>query len=185
MREVSYQPHLEPCPYLPDAGEPRTAASMKVFGKERGPEFYEGALSCGNSLWLQGLPAQALLQLNRAFGSALTGEEEVLDKWPLPYSAAVWVMKTRNEEQFIGNPRRHFQHLATRMVEPRKELRTWRAWACWHLACLVFPDYPADEKQIEEEGIEEPTTGAIEGHLQRLGMSREVGWWREAEALAR
>ena len=150
---------------------------MKRFGKDRGAEFYEAALRCGSSLWLQGLPAQALLQINRAFSADLNGDEEVLMEWPLPYQAAAWIMKERTEDQFIGNPRRHFQHLATRMVEPRKELRIWRAWACWYLSCLIFPDYPADEKQIEEEGIEEPSYDLIKSRLEEVGIPGEATLW--------
>lgn len=157
---------------------------MKIYGKGRGEDFYEGALRCGHSLWLQGLPAQAMLQLNRAFSAHLDGPEPILQKWPLPYSAMVWIMQNRLEDQFIGNPRRHFQHLATRMVEPRKELRSARAWACWHLACLVFPDYPADEVQIREEGIVEPSTDVIRASLISLGMPQELGWWEQATAEA-
>ncbi len=44
-------------------------------------------------------------------------------------------------------------HLPTRMVEPRKVLRTWRAWDCRALACRVFPEMPADEEQIAGEGV--------------------------------
>ena len=31
------------------------------------------------------------------------------------------------------NPRVHFQHLADRMNELRREQRRWRMWACWNL----------------------------------------------------
>ena len=119
-----------------------------------------------------------MLQLNRAFGANLSGGEEVLENWPLPYAAMIWVMQNRHEDHFIGNPRRHFQHLATRMVEPRKEQRTWRAWACWHLSCIAFPDYPADEKQIAEEGVVEPTTDQITKKLGSLGIPGEAELWQ-------
>ncbi len=145
-----------------------------------GERFYEQALSCGQSLWLQGLPAQALLLFNRALGADLHGNEDVIKQWPLPYAAVAWVMMQRTDEQFIGNPRRHFQHLATRMVEPRKARRVSRAWACWYLACQVFPDYPADEKQIAEEGLEEPEREGIEVMLQRDGIEGEVEIWQRA-----
>lgn len=176
-------PDLEPCPFLPEVTEVIPASSMKVFGKEnRGPDFYLQALRCGQSLWLQGFPAQSLLQINRAFGADLLGDEEVLLDWPQPYRAAAWVMQARLEEQFIGNPRRHYQHLATRMVEPRKTQRSWRAWACWYLACGIFPDYPADEKQIAEEGVREPTRDEIVAALNDYGIAGEVGMWEAAEA---
>ena len=174
---------LAPCPYLPVSEEVLGASSMRRFGKVRDAEFYEGALKCGQSLWLQGLPAQSLLQINRSLSADLEGSEEVLDRWPLPYAAAAWVMRHRQEDQFIGNPRRHYQHLATRMVEPRKDLRTWRAWACWFLACRIFPDYPADEKQIAEEGVREPTEAEIQEGLDRYGVTGEVKIWEKAALL--
>jgi hypothetical protein len=145
-----------------------------------GVKFYEQALRCGQSLWLQGLPAQALLMFNRALGADLTGDESVLEKWPLPYAASAWVMMQRTEDQFIGNPRRHYQHLATRMVEPRKTQRSARAWACWLLACRIFPTYPADEKQIAEEGVEEPSWEEIEEWLRRDGIEGVAGVWQQA-----
>ena len=125
---------LPPCPHLPLPGRPLTAASMQEAGTSRGAGFYFLALECAQSRWLAGLPAQAVLLLNRALAADLRGDEPVLADWPFPYRAAGWIMRSRAPAQFIGNPRRHFQHLATRMVEPRKELRTWRAWACWALA---------------------------------------------------
>jgi GNAT superfamily N-acetyltransferase len=84
------------------------------------------------------------------------------------------------EGQFIGNPRRHWQHLATRMVEPNKELRTWRAWACWYLAKTVLPeaDFPSDQKQIREEQIVEPTHEQIADHLQRLSPANDLEFWQ-------
>lgn len=155
-----------------------TASAMKAVGSDRGEVFYELALTCAQSLWLQGYPAQSLLQINRALGADLRGGEEVLVRWPLPYGAANWVMRQVREGQFIGNPRRHYQHLATRMVEPRRVQRAWRAWACWYLACGVGrADWVADGKQIEEEGVREPGRGEIEEGLGKAGIDGEVGVW--------
>jgi len=161
------------------------AADMKAFGKERGPAFYEAALACAQSLWLQGLPAQALLLVNRALGAEVDAADPALERWPLPYRAAAWVMLAREAEHFIGNPRRHYQHLATRMVEPRLEQRRWRAWACWAMACRVFPDYPADEKQLAEEGIVEPQVDEIRENLERFGIAGEVAAWEAGLAMCR
>ena len=168
---------LAPCPFLPSVDRVHRAVEMKALGKNRGAEFYQLALTCAQSLWLQGLPAQSILLLNRAFSADLRDEEEVLQDWPLPYAAMHWVMSHRNEEQFIGNPRRHFQHLATRMVEPRKVQRSWRAWACWAYACQIFPEYPADEKQIAEEGIIEPAQAEIAKGLRENGLPGEDLLW--------
>ncbi|NRB72945.1 MAG: hypothetical protein HRU46_01165 [Verrucomicrobiales bacterium] len=171
---------LPACPYLPEVTEALRASALKALGSDRGPTFYQRALECGQSLWQQGLPAQSMLMMNRAFAADLAGDEPVLSEWPLPYLGMKWVMQARLEDQFIGNPRRHFQHLATRMVEPRKELRSWRAWGCWWLSCQVFPDYPADAEQIKNEGVLEPSFGEIEENLARVGWDGEVEIWRDA-----
>jgi hypothetical protein len=175
---------MEPCPFLPVSDRPLTAASIHEASGERGERFYRLALECAQALWLRGVPAQSLLLINRALGADLRGDERVLAEWPLPYRAAVWVMRSRRTDQFIGNPRRHYQHLATRMVEPRKDVRRWRAWACWHLARLVFPDDPADEKQIREEGIIEPQVEEITANLLQLGLPGEAELWLESARAA-
>lgn len=57
---------------------------------------------------------------------------------------------------FLGNPVRHFQHLATRMSGPRKEIRIKRAWKCFYIARQVLQgkgDFPLDGRQIAREGI--------------------------------
>lgn len=152
---------------------------MTALAGDRGPRFYLQALQCAQSLWLQGLPGQAILMMNRAFAADLGGDEPELSDWPLPYRAMRWVMSNRAEDQFIGNPRRHFQHLATRMVEPRRDLRTWRAWGCWHLARQCLPDFPADRKQLLDEAIREPTVALIFENLRRIGLPGEAELWRE------
>ena len=172
-------PDLEPCPYLPRQDEPLSAASVAVLGEDRGPDFYLAALHYAQSLWRQGFPARSILLLNRALGAELDGSEPVLPQWPLPYLAIGWLLDHHLPEHFMGNPRRHWQHLATRMSGPRAGLRTWRAWACWRMACVALPDWPADEKQMAEEGVREPGEEEIAGHLERLGHPGEVGLWRE------
>jgi len=179
MRAVSHLPDLPPCPGLPLPDHPVTAAVMGRFGPDRGPEFYHGALSCAQSLWLQGLPAQAILQLDRAFGADLRGDEPVLAAFPLPYAPMAWLMEHRRPEQFLGNPRRHFQHLATRMSGPRHEIRVWRAWACWSLACRINPEWPADDLQLAREAVREPSSEEIAAGLECHGHPGERARWEE------
>lgn len=175
-----FDPERPICPFLPDVDRPLGAAAMREVGADRGEAFYLRALECAQSLWRQGLPAQSVLLLNRAFSADLDGSESTLRSWPLPYEAMHWVLRSAKEQDFIGNPRRHFQHLATRMVEPRRELRSWRAWACWVFACDLFPDCPADEEQIEREGVVEPTPEEIRSGLRQWGLPGELDCWEMA-----
>jgi hypothetical protein len=158
--------------------QPVTAAVMKRYGEDRGADFYLGALSCAQSLWLQGLPAQAILQLNRAFAADLPPDAAILQSHPLPYAPMAWLLRNRLPDQFIGNPRRHFQHLATRMSGPRSEVRAWRAWACWWMSRIIDPALPADEEQLANEAIVEPTVDEIEDGLDRFGHPGEIHLWK-------
>lgn len=153
---------------------------MDVHGTDRGPAFYETALRYGHSLWLQGYPARAILLLNRAMGADIRGTEPFVIRYPLPYRAMAWLLIHHRPDQFIGNPRRHWQHLATRMSGPRSGIRTWRAWACWQLARIVLPDCPADDLQIRNEGIREPLEEEIAARLDALGLPGETTLWRTA-----
>lgn len=173
----SFQEDRPSCPFLPAAESPIGAAAMREVGEDRGERFYLQALTCAQSLWRRGLPAQSVLLLNRAYSADLDGSETILVKWPLPYAAMHWVLSSKREGDFVGNPRRHFQHLATRMVEPRRELRSWRAWACWAFACELFPDCPADLLQIESEGVSEPGLDQIREKLASLGIPGEAELW--------
>lgn len=176
-------PHA-PHPLLPEIDRPCTAAEVNAFGKDRGPAFYETCHRYAQTLWQTGFPAKCILLLNRALSCPLKADEPVLQRWPLPYQALAWLLIHRPADQFIGNPRRHWQHLATRMVEPHKALRTWRAWACWYLAKEILPeaDFPSDLQQIREEGIAEPTKAEISQQLQRLSPADDLHQWQQALA---
>lgn len=171
-----------PCPLLPEENRHYDHRDIEALNHERGPLFYETALHYAQSLWREGFPAKSILLINRALSLPLPGDESILVKWPLPYAALVWIMQNRVEGQFIGNPRRHWQHLATRMVEPNKALRIWRAWACWYLAKTILSEseFPADQKQIREEQIVEPTHEQIADHLQRLSPANDFEVWKHA-----
>jgi hypothetical protein len=176
---------LPPCPYLPPVAEPLPpAAAILHCGADRGPGFYLKALECAQSLWRQGLPAQSLLLINRAYGADLPPESPCLADWPWPYAATAWVMRFRVSDHFLGNPRRHFQHYATRMSGPRALCRTWRAWACWRLACLILPTAEPDAHQLAAELVREPTDAEITHWLNQLGHPSESDHWQETCALA-
>jgi GNAT superfamily N-acetyltransferase len=73
------------------------------------------------------------------------------------------------------------------MVEPNKELRTWRAWACWYLAKEILPEneFPGDLEQIREEAVIEPTYSEIVDHLTRLSPANDLAVWQSALDWAR
>lgn len=175
---------VEPCPFLPRIGRERFPASALSDHRDgpRGGRFYHQALCCAQSRWLEGLPAQALLMLNRAFGARLDIEQDsvLLAEHPIPYRAVVWILRHGGGGGFLGNPRRHFQHLATRMSGHEIERRTARAWACWELAKAVNPDWPADLDQIEREGLVEPSRELNAKNLAGHGLPGEVDEWLKA-----
>ncbi|MDA0765906.1 MAG: hypothetical protein O3A92_03685 [Verrucomicrobia bacterium] len=178
-RAVSERGHLpgrEGCPHLPMVEALWTAREMAGHRGSHGAGFYVAALSFAQSLWLEGKPAQALLQMNKALMADLSGGEPELREWPLPYAAKVWVMREAGEGEFLGNPVRHYQHLATRMSGPRAELRRWRAWACLYLAegALGREGFPRDGEQIAKAGVVVPEGAEVVERLDELGLPGEA-----------
>ncbi len=150
------------------------ARALTAHGSNRDAGFYLTALTYAHYLWQRGQSARAILKLDRALLSELKGNEPVLLDWPLPYQAMAWLLQHTPPEFFIGNPRVHFQHLADRMNEPRREQRRWRTWACWAIARAVRPEFAADPKHI----VCEPTVAEITTQLDLHGVPSEAALWR-------
>lgn len=167
---------LPPCPHLPPPPARMDAGALSAHGTLRGAGFYLTALTYGHYLWQNGLAARAILKLDRALLADLRGDEPELQRWPLPYAAMAWLLRHAPADVFIGNPRVHFQHLADRMNEPRREQRRWRTWACWGLARVVRPEFPADPKHA----VVEPTVELIAQKLHQHGISGETALWQSA-----
>lgn len=165
---------LPPCPFLPAAPAGMDARALTAHGDERDADFYLTALTYAQYLWQRGLAARAILKLDRALLADLRGEEAVLQQWPLPYAAMAWFLLHTPPEVFIGNPRVHFQHLADRMNEPRREQRRWRIWACWAIARIVRPEFPDDPKHE----VAEPTITEIAVKLDTHGVPGETTVWQ-------
>lgn len=173
----------EACPFLPPAPEVIRPSDTRALregsqgsqGSQR-ETYYLASLCCAQSLWLQGKPAQALLQLNHALGVEIGADSEAVIQWPLPYQAKVWIFTRRHEDGFMGNPVRHYQHLASRMSGPNKELRSWRAWACFHLAEKVLPaaEFPRDDHQIKQENLLIPDWQKTISEIQERGIVGEA-----------
>ncbi len=169
---------MKSCPYLPLPKHALKPSDTRVWRDECGPNYYQICLECAQSLWQAHLPAQALLQLNKSFMCQLDPADSILQKFPLPYRAIRWMLANYHPEDFIGNPVRHFQHLASRMSakSPQAELRTWRAWACYHIASRVLDhdDFPPDEQQIRREKLSIPSVTEVSSQLEKLGLTGEV-----------
>ena len=86
-----------------------------------------------------------------------------------------WILENRREGQFLGNPIRHFQHLATRMSGHRKELRIYRAWACFYISKHILPSkkFPEDSDQIIKESLVFPTFNEVYSKLNVIGLIGE------------
>lgn len=169
-----------PCPWLPETGRLHDFTITRRHGADRGPAFYQDALGYAQSQWISGKPAQAILQLNKAWMADLNGAEDVLEKLPAPYQALVWILRrcTTAECGYLGNPVRHFQHLASRMSGPRAEIRLWRAWLCMHLAERILPQgfFPRDGHQIARDGLWIPSAG------RSLDAVKSNGWPGEGKS---
>jgi hypothetical protein len=150
------------------------ASALTAHGDERDSGFYLTALTYAHYLWQRGLAARALLKLDRALLSDVRGHETELRQWPLPYQAMAWFLRHTPSDVFIGNPRVHFQHLADRMNEPRREQRRWRTWACWAICRAVRPAFPADPKHV----VVEPSVDQIAQKLTLHGVPGEAKLWQ-------
>lgn len=110
------------CPWLPRVSTKLGPEATRQY-PDKGEAFYLAALAYAQSLWLDGKPAQAILQLNKAWMADLDGTEAALASHPSPYRALRWIitMAKDGDSGFLGNPVRHFQHLASRMSGARAE----------------------------------------------------------------
>lgn len=169
---------FKPCPQLPEPRDWMDWSHFRVHGVHRGEAFYRTALEYAHYLWLRGNAARSILCLDRALGSDLQGGEPSLAEWPLPYRAMAWFLAHTPAGVFIGNPRVHFQHLAGRMNEPRREQRAARAWACWVIARAVLPHLPGDPTHA----VVEPTEAGVARALESHGIPGEVDLWRSVLA---
>jgi phosphoribosylanthranilate isomerase len=172
------------CPFLPAYENGR----RKAHGLRRGADFYMDALSFAQGYWMEGKPAQAILQLNKAFSADLSLDAAILSDWPWPYAALEWILDHAADggAGFLGNPVRHFQHLATRMTGPRCQARVAHAWHCFHISRRILQgrgDFPLDGRQMAREGIFIPANaGRV---CPRRKASDHGGAYKEAGKLSK
>lgn len=168
------------CPWLPEVTQSHDFTITRQHGDARGAAFYQDTLRYAQSLWISGKPAQAVLQLDKAWMADISADDPVLSVHPPPYRALVWILRSAADGNhgYLGNPVRHFQHLASRMSGSRAEIRSWRAWLCLHLAERVLPlaGFPRDGRQIAREGL------WIPGFSRSMSAVAAGGWIGESEA---
>jgi hypothetical protein len=166
-----------PCPFLPSCGRPLTWRDLNALRDNQGAELYRLCLEYGQQLWLDDLPARALLAVDRALYCDVPEGDDALTEYAMPYRAIGWMVR-QPSDQFTGNARVHYQHLADRVRGERAELKKWRAWAAWAVTRHVRPDLAGDPKHA----VTEPTHAEIEAGLRAYGLVSEITEWRQALA---
>ena len=166
---------VTPCPYLPSGQKKLSWRELNALRDDQGEELYLLCLEYGQQLWLENLPARALLAVDRALYCDVSADAESLINYPLPYAAIGWLV-SQPTEQFTGNARVHYQHLADRVRGDRAAQKKWRAWAAWAIVRRVRPDLPADSDHV----VNEPTHSEITQALQLHGIKGEVETWEKA-----
>lgn len=168
---------LPPCPLLP---EPLLRMSWRDLEAAKAidePTHYLTCLRYARQLWeTDGLPARALLAVDRGLFCDVPAGDAALAQHPLPYAVVGWMVRQDVGSAFLGNPRVHYQHLADRVRGPREQRVRWRSWAAWAVVRRVRPDFPADTRHE----VREPDGTEIEAGLREHGVEGEVGTWRAA-----
>lgn len=164
-----------PCPFLPSCGRPLSWRDLNELRTDQGPELYRLCLEYGQQLWLDDLPARALLAVDRALYCEVPASATVLTDYPWPYRAIGWMVK-QPSEAFTGNARVHYQHLADRVRGERAELKQWRAWAAWAVVRQACPALPGDPLHL----VSEPNVDTIAQNLHRYASQAEVTEWQVA-----
>lgn len=156
------------CPHLPvpvSAMSYRNLRLHKGVSGESAQEFFQEACRYANYLWLQRLPARAILALCRA---VYVNPRLLERKTRQPYAAYSWMLRNAPADAFLGNPRFSFARQATRVPESQL-LKSRRAWALWYLTRQVRPDLPADPNVPEYP----PEANELAAHLNEHGLHGE------------
>ncbi len=167
-----------PCPYLPAVKRNLSWRDLNALRDNQGAELYQLCLEYGQQLWLEQLPARALLAVDRALYCDVPAKALCLKLNPLPFAAIGWLVAQPTIE-FTGNARVHYQHLADRVKGERAAQKKWRAWAAWAIVCQVRPDLPSDPKHE----VVEPSLNEIKSGLETHGIAGEVDAWLQAHAV--
>ena len=168
---------LPACPLLP---EPEGRMSWRDLEAAKAADEATHYLTClryARQLWEdEGLPARALLAVDRGLFCELPSGHPFLARHPLPYAVVGWMVAQDVGEAFLGNPRVHYQHLADRVRGRRESLIRWRSWAAWAVVRRVRPSFAADPRHE----VREPSDAEIEAGLRQHGIEGEPATWRAA-----
>lgn len=162
-----------PCPFLPEMDPLMTWRNLNELRNGPVAELYVALLRYAQKLWQVDTTARSLLALDRAIFIRLSDDCPVLADWPTPYAALKWMLQRHDGSTFIGNPRRHYQHLATRVSGDDVNRKRWAAWACRYITRQTLPDLVADTRQ----NIREPDFDDIGNGLATYGIRGELDWW--------
>ena len=164
------------CPTLPSPDGPMSWRDLEAARQEGEPSHYLACLRYGQWLWTRGLPARALLAVDRGLFCDVPSGDPALAAHPLPYRVIRWMVAQDIGADFIGNPRVHYQHLADRVRGGREHRVRWRAWAAWAVVRAARPDWPGDPRHE----VREPDLGEIRAGLGRHGVDGEIDAWAAA-----
>ncbi|MGC9450551.1 MAG: hypothetical protein ACP5I4_03815 [Oceanipulchritudo sp.] len=153
------------CPRLPLPVGPMTYRDLRA-AKDRGAQiFHQAALRYAHFLWLENMPARAILALCRAL---YLEPSELPGGTAAPYGAYAWILRQYRGGGFLGNPRISFHHQATRM-DSRMVLFRQRAWAMWQITNRIRPELPPEAGCVEQP----PPPDRLADYLNRRGLPRE------------
>ena len=164
-----------PCPSLTELATHLPITHTRPHRNSCSTDYHTACLELAQSLWRCGSPAQAILQLDKSFMA-----NDTVSNIPhhSTYSSILWIILHSPEDQFLGNPVRHFQHLASRMnmSQPNAELRIWRAWTCLHIteSHTSSEQYPRDTHQLEKENLIIPSIEETISKIQNLASQHEA-----------
>jgi len=164
----------QPCPFLPSCGRALCWRDLAELREDQGEELYGRCLEYAQQLWLDDLPARALLAVDRALYCDVSADCGILQAYPLPYAAIRWLV-SQPSAAFTGNARVHYQHLADRVRGERADLKKWRAWAAWAIVRQARPDLPGDPRH----DVREPSRADIAEGLRQHGLPTEARSWSE------
>ncbi len=164
------------CPWLPAMAPDMTWRNLRSLRDAPPQDLYLALLRYTQKLWRVDSTARAILALDRALLIRLPNGDPILDEWPTPYAALHWMLTHHDGSSFLGNPRRHYQHLAGRVSGNDAERKRWVAWACWYISRQTLQGLEPDTLQ----NILEPAATDIASHLTQHGIAGEAQWWLAA-----